>query len=347
MWLRSDNVAGVSPEILDALARAGEGEAAPYGEDALTLALQARFTDLFEHDCFVAPVSSGIAANALALSLLAGPLDAAVAHADAHVVTSEGGAFEMFSQGGRLITLSGRDGRLIAPELEHMLARTDFGRPATVPPRAVTLTQPTERGTLYTLEAVGDVAAVARRHGLKVHMDGARLANAIVALGCRPADLTWRAGVDVLSFGATKNGTMMADAIVVFDPALAATLPQRRRRSGQSMSKMRFMAAQLHAYLEHGLWLRNAAQANRSARRLADALRRLKGIEIVYPVETNMIFARIAPHARRRLEEGGVRFRQARASSDGAEALARLVAAFNTDEAAVDRLVELCRKALA
>lgn len=343
MWFRSDNVTGVSPEIWKAMRVADEGEAAPYGDDALTVALESRFSDLFEHECIVCPVTSGIAANALALSLVTGPLDAAISHANAHVATSEGGAFEFFTQGGRLVALPGRDGKLASDELEKFLSGVDFKRAATISPRSVTITQATERGTLYAIDEIRSLTSVAKRYGLRVHMDGARLANALASLECPPADVTWRAGIDLLSFGATKNGTMMADAIVIFDKALGRDLAQRRRRSGQSTSKMRFMSAQLHAYISEDLWLRNARKANRAARRVMEGLSALPGIEITDPVQVNMIFLRIAPEAIERLDEAGIQFRPQQSACNGSY---RLVTSFLTSDALVDDLVSRCRAAL-
>lgn len=321
---------------------ADEGEAVPYGEDTLTVALESRFSNLFECECIVCPVTSGIAANALALSLVTGPLDAAISHANAHVATSEGGAFEFFTQGGRLVALPGRGGKLVSEELEKFLAGVEWKRAATIPPRSITITQATERGTLYAIDDVRSLTSVAKRYGLRVHMDGARLANALASLECRPADATWRAGIDLLSFGATKNGAMMADAIVIFDKALGRDLAQRRRRSGQSASKMRFMSAQLHAYVSEDLWLRNARAANRAAKRVREGLSALSGIEVTEPVEVNMIFVRIVPEAIKRLDKAGIQFRPQQ-SADGSF---RLVTSFLTSDKMVDDLVSRCRAAL-
>lgn len=322
---------------------ADAGNTVPYGGDQLTATLGPRFSELFESDCVVCPVSSGIAANGLALSLLAGPFEATISHADAHVATSENGALEFFSQGARLSVLTGRDGKLTSDELEGYLSGIDVKRRGTVPPRAITLTQPTERGTLYSIDEIGALASVAKHHGLRVHMDGARIANAIAALGCRPADMTWRVGVDLISFGATKNGAMMADAVVIFDKALIDSLDDRRRRSGQSMSKMRFMAAQLHAYVRDELWLRNARIANSTAKRLAQGLSALPGFEIVYPVEANMIFVRVPPVSKILLDKSGIHIR---ASRQGGRDAYRLVTSMMTTDVLVDDLVNRCRYAL-
>jgi threonine aldolase len=344
-WFQSDNVTGVSPKIWSAMKAADDGEAAPYGEDRLTGELAARFSDLFEKECIVCPVSSGIAANALALSLIAGPLDSVISHQEAHVATSEGGAFEFFTQGGRLLVLPGRDGKLTSEELEKYLAGVNFDQAATIPPRAITITQATERGTLYSIDEIRGLASVAQRFGLRVHMDGARIANAIATRDCRPADVTWRAGVDLMSFGATKNGAMMADAIVIFDKTLASSLAQRRRRSGQSASKMRFMAAQLHAYVTDDLWLSNALTANGAAKRLAQGLTGLAKLKIAFTVEANMIFLRAEPDAIARLSKAGIDLRASRLGDERGK-LYRMVTSFLTTDAQVDELIGGCRRAL-
>jgi threonine aldolase len=340
---QGDNVAGVSPEIWDAMTAANVGEAVPYGGDDLTAALGPRFGALFDGECTVCPVTSGTAANALALSLAAGPFDAAISHADAHVATSEAGAFEFFSQGGRLTTLPGQDGKLKSGELDRYLAATDSRQDGAVPPRVLTITQVTERGTIYSIDEIKTLASIAKKHGLRVHMDGARIANAIAALGCRPGDMTWRAGVDLLSFGATKNGAMMTDAVVIFDPTLTGSLDQRQRRSGHHPSKVRFMAAQLHAYVSDDLWLRNARAANAAAARLAQGLATLPGFEIVYPVDANMIFLRVSPASKALLERAAIHFRLSR--QPGGD-IFRLVTSFMSSDASVDELVNRCRNAL-
>lgn len=343
MLLRSDNVAGVSPEIMRAIAAVAEGDMLAYGDDPLTRSLPDRFGTLFGRRCTAVPVGTGIVANALALSLAAGPLDAAVASAEAHAAVSEGGAFEMFSAGAKLLGLESADGKLHAEALDDMLAHVDFPRAATVPPQIVSITQATERGLVYRLEEIAAIAAVVRRHGLKLHMDGARFANAVVSLGCTAADLV--AHVDVLSFGATKNGAMMAEALVVFDESLTARMAQRIRRAGQCASKQRFMAAQLIAYLEDDLWLRNARAANAAARQLAQGLSTLPGVALAWPVEANLVFATIAPEAQARLAMQDIAFRP-RDSKRPEDNLFRLVPSFATTPAAIETLLDRCRRAL-
>ncbi len=344
MLLRSDNVAGVSPEILEAISRVAAGDMAPYGEDPVTIELQARFAELFERDCVVLPVSTGIAANGLGLSLLAGPLEAVICHRSSHIAGSEAGSVEFFSNGARLIPLDGGDGRLTAHTVEQFLSQTDLARPAVMRPRALSLTQATELGTVYSPGDLRALTEVARRFGLRTHMDGARLANALAALDCSPGDLTWRAGVDVLSFGATKNGAMSTDAVVIFDRDLAQTVARRQRRSGQAASKMRFASAQLLAYVDNGLWLRNARHANRAARRLAEGFAQLAGFALCYPVEANLLFARIEPAIVKSLASERVAFRP-RDAMRPEDSEFRLVTSFATSDEEIDTLLAACIRA--
>lgn len=344
--LRSDNVAGVSPAILRAVEAAAAGDSAPYGDDALTAALPARVGEIFGADCIAVPVGSGIVGNALALSLACGPLDSALCSWESHIANSEGGAFEFFTGGAKLVGLPGEDAKLNAGDLDAYLAGVDFARSATMRPRVVSLTQSTERGLVYRPAEIRAIAEVAHRYGLKVHMDGARFANALVAVGCAPAELTAGAGIDILTLGATKNGAMSAEAIVLFDRSLAATFDQRRRRSGQLVSKMRFMSAQLHAYFADGLWIENARRANEAARLLSAGLTALPGIALAFPVETNLVFATIDPATGAKFEAAGLRFRR-RDAKRPAENLFRLVTSFETTHDEVDGILARCRAALA
>lgn len=344
--LRSDNVAGVSPAILRAIEVAATGDSAPYGDDALTAALPARIGEIFGSNCIAVPVGSGIVGNALALSLACGPLDSALCSWESHIANSEGGAFEFFTGGAKLVGLPGEDAKLDADRLEQYLAGVDFTRSATMTPRVVSLTQSTERGFVYTPSEIRAIATVAHRYGLKVHMDGARFANALVAAGCEPSELTAAAGIDILTLGATKNGAMSAEAIVLFDRSLAATLDQRRRRSGQLVSKMRFMSAQLHAYFADGLWIENARRANAAAHRLAVGFAALPGISLAFPVQTNLVFAVIDPATCAKLEAAGLRFRR-RDAKRPADNLFRLVTSFETTYEEVDRILARCGAALA
>src|SRR5690606_14464440 len=243
MNFASDNTAGVAPAILDALMRANDGFAAGYGNDELTRAVEQRLCDLFEHDCAVFLVATGTAANALALAHLSPPWGAVLCHADSHIATDEAGAPEFFGSGLKLMDLPGENGKLSVETVEAALKR-GRGAPHAVLPSVLSLTQATEAGTVYSLDEVVTLTALAHRYGLSVHMDGARFGNAVVSLGCTAAEATWKAGVDVLSFGATKAGALAAEAVVFFKPAQAAGMASRRKRGGHLLSKHRYLAAQ-------------------------------------------------------------------------------------------------------
>ncbi|MEM7223903.1 MAG: low specificity L-threonine aldolase [Pseudomonadota bacterium] len=323
----SDNVMGASPEIVEAIARANDGPAMPYGADVHTLAVEAKLKEIFETDCQMFPVATGTAANSLGLSLLTPPYGAVYCHREAHINVDECGAPEFYSGGAKLVVLDGTNGKLVAEELERAIVGAGVERH--VQPSALSLTQASEAGTVYQPAEIAAFAEVGRRHGLGLHMDGARFANALVSVGCSPAELTWKAGIDVLSFGATKNGALAAEAVVVFKPELADSVLYRRRRGGHTFSKMRFLSAQLEAYLADDLWLANARHANAMAQRLADGLLALPGARLRYPVEANEIFV-VLPEAviAGLLDKGFTFYRWGPAEN----CEVRLVTAFNTRE---------------
>jgi threonine aldolase len=288
--LRSDNSAGVAPEIMAAVGAADVGASLAYGADPWTARLHARAAEVFEHDdVSVFPVSTGTAANALGLSAMCPPWGAVLCHETAHICASEAGATSLFT-GAVMRPLPGdSEGRLTPATVEAALAAVRWGETWHSQPAVVSVTQPTDLGTLYPPQQMRAIADVARSRGLRVHVDGARLANAIASLGCSPADLTWRAGADVVTLGATKNGVMTTDAIVCFDPALREELSYRLRRAGQVASKMRYQSAQLDAYLTDGLWLRLAALANEGMARLVSGLIQL-GVQPLHHPRANMVF---------------------------------------------------------
>jgi len=330
----SDNTSGASPEILDAVARVNAGSAASYGADEVTAGLAARFADVFEHDVTVFPVATGTAANALSLASLCPPYGVIYCHREAHVSVHECGAPEFYTGGAKLGLLDGAAGKITPEALAEALAAVWRGSEHMTQPAALSLTQASEFGAVYTVDELAALCDFAHAQGLRVHMDGARFANALAHLGCAPADITWRAGIDVLSFGATKNGAMAAEAVVFFDPELADGFLYRRKRGGHLISKMRFLSVQLEAYLEDGLWLRNAARANALAARLAAGLAALPGVTLDAPVEANMIFAWLPAALVEALVADGFRFHVM--GADGARQRVRLVVSFNTEEAAVD-----------
>ena len=333
MNFASDNTAGAHPAILRALAEASEGRAMPYGNDPWTERVAASLAEIFETAVTVFPVATGTACNALALSALTPPWGAVMCHGSAHIEVDECGAPEFFTGGAKLVTLPGEDGRIAPATLEQALAGAGFGVVHSVQPAALSLTQATECGTVYRPDAIRALADLAHARGMGVHMDGARFANAVASLGASPAELTWRSGVDVLSLGATKNGAMAAEAVVFFDQARADRFAFRRKRAGHLFSKMRFLSAQLEAYLADGLWLANAGHANAMAARLAAGLATLPGVGLLHPVEANAVFATLPGHAIEALKAAGFRFY--RWPHDGSDAV-RLVTAFDTRPADVD-----------
>jgi threonine aldolase len=289
----SDNVAGMAPEILAAIGRANAGAASSYGADPFTARVEARLSEIFERRVHAFPVVTGTAANALALSVLTPPYGAVYCHPEAHVMVDECGAPEFYSGGAKLVPIAGAHGKLAADDVAAVLANGRAGDVHHVQPAAISLTQATECGTAYRAEEVAAIAEVARRHQVKLHMDGARFANALRHMNASPADITWKAGVDVLSFGATKNGAMAAEAVVFFDEELARSFAYRRKRAGHLISKMRFVSAQLDAYLAEDLWLRLAAHANDQAAALVAGLQAIPGVALLHPVEANEIFIRL------------------------------------------------------
>jgi threonine aldolase len=304
---RSDNVGAAAPELLEAVIAANAGTASPYGDDDHTRAMNARFAAAFEHPATVYPVSSGTGSNALGLASIANPYGAIYCHESAHINVYECGAPEFYT-GAKLVALPGHDYKLHADDLDAVLSLAGRGNPTRVQPFALNITQPTDYGTLYRPAEIAALCEGAHAHGLAVHMDGARFANAVAALGCSPADLTWRCGVDVLSFGATKNGAMNAEAVVVFDPGRAASIPFLMKRGGQVLSKARYVSAQLDRYLADDRWIERARRANEHAARLAAGLGALPGVTIVAPVEINMIFARLPDAAVAALDAGPFRY---------------------------------------
>jgi threonine aldolase len=268
----------------------------------------ARFRRAFEHDTMaVFPIATGTGANGVALAALANPYGAIYCHATAHINVYECGAPELFT-GAKLVGLDGADYKLEPAALDAALALAGRGNATRVQPFALNVTQPTDFGTLYRVDEIRALSDVAHRHGLLVHLDGARFANAIAALDCSPADMTWRAGVDIVSFGATKNGAMNAEAVLVFDPAVASKLPFLMKRGGQVVSKARFLSAQLERYLADDRWLERARQANGHARALAARLERIPAVELSGPVEINMLFTRLPPAAVAALDRGPFRY---------------------------------------
>lgn len=329
-YFKSDNTAPVAPQILAAIGAANEGFARGYGDDDWSRRLDARFSALFDREVRVFPVSTGTAANTLALATLVPPWGGILVHEEGHIVRDECGAPEFMTGGARLMLMQGPGAKVTPAALDALLV----ANPAsvhTVQPRALSLTQATELGTVYTPAELQAITTLAHGRGLVVHMDGARFANAVASLRCTPAEITWRAGIDVLSFGATKNGALTAEAVVFFDPAKAADFEFRRKRAGHLLSKMRFVSAQLLAYLEDDLWLRLADRANRLAQRLGEAA----GQALLHPVEANEVFVRLGSEKISTLRDRGFEFYDWGAENSGE---ARFVVSWNQPDEDVDAL---------
>ncbi|HUB84484.1 MAG TPA: low specificity L-threonine aldolase [Rhizomicrobium sp.] len=337
----SDNAYGAAPQILVALSAASDGAAASYGDDAITARVTARLSRIFETEVFAFPVVTGTAANSLALATLCPPYGAVFCHAQSHIAVDECGAPEFYSGGARLALLDGADAKITPAAIESALP--DFQRGVhSSKPSAVSITQSTELGTVYKPDEVKAIAGCTHDNGMAMHMDGARFANALAFLKCKPADITWRAGVDVLSFGATKNGALCAEAVVFFDKARVRDFEYRRKRGGHLISKMRFVSAQLEAYLEGDLWLKQAARANDLARTVADGLKDIAGVTLGHPVEGNAVFAWMPNAMVTRLREKGAQFYEWAQGSDG-RTLVRLVLSFATPPEDVTRFLAAVR----
>lgn len=338
----SDNVAGVAPAVLDSLRRANEGSTASYGEDPWSARLTERMSVLFERPVAVFPVATGTAANALALAALTPPYGAIYSCEDSHVARDECAAPEFYS-GAKVIGVPAAGGKLCAAALREAVAAAGAFGVHHVKPATVSLTQATEWGTVYRPGELADLCSAARGAGLRVHVDGARFANAVAALGCRPADLTWRIGVDTLAFGATKNGALAAEAVVVFDTGLAESISYRRMRGGHLWSKSRFLAAQWLGYLGDDSWLALAAHANGMARALADGLCEIAGVSLVQPTEANEVFVHLPDAVDARLRAAGFIYHRWPTRAPGARAVFRLVTSFATRPDAVRELVRAAR----
>jgi threonine aldolase len=347
MIFASDNWAGVSDRVAEAIGRAGSGFAPAHGNDELTKKVEARFAEIFEHEVAVFFVATGTAANMLALTAFSRPGGVVFCHEGAHVVDDESGAPE-FQAGCRLGPIPGPNGKLTPAGLEKALAHFSSGAVYHGQPMAVTVSQLTELGTAYSSDEIAGIAGVAHDAGLTVHMDGARFASAVAALGVAPAEVTWRAGVDVLSFGGTKGGCWAAEAAVFFDKAQAAHFPFIRKRAGHLFSKSRFVAAQFEAYLADGHWLELAKTANERARRLSRGIEESGHARLVVPADANEVFVVIPMERARVLRAAGAIFHDWNPAIVGSdlgiapdEVLVRLVTSFTTSHEEVERFLEL------
>ncbi|HEY1941630.1 MAG TPA: beta-eliminating lyase-related protein [Roseiarcus sp.] len=350
MNFASDNGAGVAPAILEAIVQSSRVNAPAYGTDDYTRRAEAMLSEVFERPVAAFLVATGTAANALALGALTRPWEAVFCHEEAHIIEDECGAPELFTAGAKLVGVAGEGGKVTPEGLRETLERFPRGQVKTTQPGALSLSQATEAGTIYRLNEIKALAGIAHEAGVAVHMDGARFANALVALDASPADMTWRAGVDVLSLGATKNGGLACEAVVFFDLDKAANFVFQRKRAGQTLSKGRFLGAQMEAFLSGGLWLDLARRANASAARLAKGLVEAPGVRLVWPSEANEVFAVAPNELAARWREAGAKFHPwssrsiapERGPREG-ETLIRLVASFETSKEEIEALLALAQ----
>lgn len=345
MIFTSDNASGAAPEIMAALAEAEQGYAMPYGNDPLTARAQDRVREVFEApDAAVYFVATGTAANALSLACLCPPWATVYCHRGSHIEEDECAAPEFYTGGAKLTLLDGEDAKMTEEGLASAIAGAAPVGVHNVQRGALSLTQATEAGAAYTLEEVRRLAGIARNAGLPVHMDGTRLANALARQNVSPAEMTWKVGIDVLCLGATKNGAMAAEAVILFDPERAWEFELRRKRGGHLFSKMRFISAQMDAYLTDGLWLRLAAHSNAMADRLADGINKTPGARVTNTIGANMLFPEITLAQHKRLQEAGAGYyTMSEFDPNGADDQViriRLVASFRTTEDDVERFLE-------
>lgn len=335
----SDTTAPAHPAVLDAIGAANAGFAPSYGNDDVSARVKARLAEIFETDIEVLFTTAGTASNALALSVLAPPESMILCHDEAHIQRDERGAPEFFTGGAKLLPLKGEHAKISLATLQATLAEWPSDFVHTTPPSVLSLSQLNESGCAYTLEEITALAGAAHARDLSVHMDGARFANALVTLDCTPAEMTWKAGVDALCFGATKNGAMMAEAVILF-PAVKerfARLQAKQKRAGHMLPKMRFVAAQFEGWLSGDLWLDLARQANAMGKRLSDGLAQIDGAEIAHPTHGNEVFARLTPELADKLRTAGAGFY---GWPDGS---ARFVTSWCTQDSEVEALLKAAR----
>ena len=345
MYFASDNAAGIAAPILEAIAKANTGYALGYGNDDCTKRVEKKLAEIFEKEVAVFLVPTGTVANALAIAHLTPPWGAVMCHEGSHIATDECGAPEFFGGGSKLIGLRGEGGKISAATLRDALDGGAWGGPHHVTPSVLSLSQASEAGTVYRVSELKELSDIAHAKGMTVHMDGARVGNALASMNVTPAEATWKTGIDALSFGATKGGAMGAEAIIFFDKARGAFMQDRRKRGGALASKHRFVAAQIEAYLENDLWLNLARHANA----MADALGRgltAAGCAPIWPVEANEVFAPIPLKADKPLKAAGAMYYPWPSSGmniPSDKLLVRLVTSFQTTKEDVEKFLALVR----
>lgn len=334
----SDNTSTACPEVMEAVIAANSGVAMSYGDDEYSKRLQQKLNDIFETEVVAFPCVSGTAANALALSAITPSYGKIFCHEMSHINTDECAAPEFFTGGSKLIPISTQNGKIKPADVENLIRGK--GNVHSAQPATLSITQSCEVGALYQIDEIKALSSMAHKHGLNVHMDGARFANGLVALDASPAEMTWKAGIDVLSFGGTKNGCLAAEAVVFFKPELVQSFPFLHKRSGQLLSKMRFVSAQLEAYISNDVWLRNALYANKMAARISQGLAEITGVELAYPTESNEIFAHMPRDMMNALNNIGYTVTEGELDET---APPRFVTAWNTEESEVDAFLDAVR----
>ncbi len=351
MWFTSDNAAPAHPSVLEALTRANEGYTASYGADPIMEAVTAQIRDVFEApDAAVYLVATGTAANALALACLCPPWATVYCHRNSHVEEDECAAPEFYTGGAKLTLLEGPDAKIDPQSFRDALGYTARAGVHNVQKGALSITNTTEAGTLYTLDEIRALTELAHAHNCPTHLDGARFTNALVALGCTPAEMTWKAGIDAVSFGGTKNGLMGVEAIILFDPAKAWELELRRKRGAHLFSKHRYLSAQMQAYLKDDLWLKLAADSNARAAQLSRGLMQMPTARLMHPTQGNGVFAGFPRIAHRAAQEAGAKyyfwpFDQSLDGPDEEILTARLMCSWSTTEEEVDKMVSVVKSA--
>lgn len=347
MNFRSDNETGAHPAIIEAVSKAFRaGPVHSYGADTWTQKVEHRLREIFEKpDLGAYPVATGTAANVLAIASCCPPWGAVFCHPTSHIAVDEANAPQFFTGGAQLTPIDGVAGKVDRRKLEEALAQPVYGVVHHPQPAVVSVTQASECGTAYAPEEIAAISTATRRHGLRLHMDGARFANALAFVGCSPAELSWKAGVDVLSLGATKNGALGAEVVIFFDHATAKEFEFRRKRGGHLFSKMRLLSSQLDAYFSDSLWLDNARHANQMARRLVAGLTPLPGTSLLYPVEANEIFVVLSARTHDALQAAGAQYHPWPSDRPGERAF-RLVTAFDTQPADIDRFLAVAKSSV-
>lgn len=341
----SDNVVGASRPVLEAILAANEGAEAAYGSDSWSARAEAMLGEVFEKPVKMFLVATGTGANALALAAMTPPWGAIFCHEESHVIDDECGAPEMFTDGAKLIGIPGVGGKIGPAGLEAALARFPRGVVKAVQPAGLSISQVTEAGTLYGVDEIAALARIAHDAGMRVHLDGARFANAMLGLGCTAAEMTWKAGVDIVSFGASKNGCLACEAVLFFDPALAENFQFRRKRGGHTLSKGRLLGAQLVGYLENDHWIANARHANAMAATLSAGLAAIPGVTLPWKTQANEVFAFLPSPVDEAIRGAGFRYAPwgslslPKDAEQGDRAFARFVTSWATKPSDINALL--------